>query len=94
MALKTKIVAISGVAISGAFLALAQVPPVPTPGGDVLDPQDFPPVLIHQSLPSTHPGFDGLNAELNGITNFRGLSALSSTGGTEIEIRAYRVHIT
>ena len=31
MSLKTKIVAISGAALSSAFLALAQVPPVPIP---------------------------------------------------------------
>ena len=75
MSLKSKIVAISGAALSSAFLALAQVPPVPIPGGQVVG---HPPVLIHAFFPDTlRP-----NAELNGITNFRGLSALAYTNGT------------
>jgi hypothetical protein len=84
MGVKTKIAAIFGAALSSAFLALAQVPPtpIPIPGGDVVGPPDFAPVLIHQFLPGSEPGFDGLNAELNGITNFQGLSALAYTSGT------------
>jgi len=81
MTLKTKIAAISGAALSSAFLALAQVPPVPIPGGDVIATNPTI-VQIHQFLPGTEAGFDGLNAELNGITNFRGLSALAYTTGT------------
>ena len=78
MSLKNKIVAISGAALSSAFLALAQVPPVPIAGGDVITPG----FQVHVFSPGTEPGFDGLNAELNGITNFRGLSALAYTSGT------------
>jgi hypothetical protein len=81
MSLKTKIAAICGAALSSAFLALAQVPPapIPIPGGDVIAPG----VQIHSFSPgSTELGFDGLNAELNGITNFQGLSALAYTSGT------------
>jgi hypothetical protein len=80
MSLKSKLAAISSAALSSAYLALAQVPPVPIAGGDVLGPPTFPPFLVHQFLPG--PGFDGLNAELNGITNFRGLAALAYTNGT------------
>ena len=77
--LKTKIAAICGAALSSAFLALAQVPPVPIPGGDVIAPG----VQVHIFSPgSTELGGDGLNAELNGITNFQGLSALAYTNGT------------
>ena len=76
MSLKTKIVALSGAALSSAFLALAQVPPVPIPGGAVVS--DVPPVQIHAFFPGTRRP----NAELNGITNFRGLSALAYTNGT------------
>jgi hypothetical protein len=62
-----------------------QVQPVPILGGDVLGPPDFPPVLFHQFLPGPGAGFDGLQAEPNGITNFRGLAALAYTGGTAID---------
>ncbi len=54
----------------------------PIPGGDVLGPPDFPPVLVQQFLPGPDIGFDGLNAEPNGITDFRGLAALAYTVGT------------
>lgn len=80
MRLKAKFAVAAGTALSSAFLMLAQVPPVPIAGGDVLGPPTFPPVLVHQFLPG--PGFDGLNAELNGITNFRGLATLAYTAGT------------
>ena len=63
-------------------LVTTDINAVPIAGGDVLGPPDFPAVLIHQFLPGTDPGFDGLNAELNGITNFRGLAALAYTQGT------------
>ena len=82
MSLKSKLAAISSAALSSAYLALAQVPPVPIAGGDVLGPPTFPPFLVHQFLPGPGAGFDGLNAELNGITNFRGLAALAYTIGT------------
>ena len=75
--------------------------PIPIAGGDVLGPPSFPPVLIHQFLPGPGTGFDGVNAELNGITNFQGLAALAYTSGTatdnhgrsyvaQTDIRLYR----
>jgi hypothetical protein len=51
----------------------------------VLGPPNYPPFQIHQFLPgdpTTIPGADGVNAEPNGITNFRGLVALAYTTGT------------
>ena len=56
--------------------------PVPIAGGDVLGPPGFRPVLIHQFLPGPGIGFDGVDAELNGITDFHGLAALAYTSGT------------
>src|SRR6266851_382495 len=78
----------SGLALPS--LALADEPdgsrrhvaPVPIAGGDVLGPPDFPPFPIRQFPPGVGAGFDGLDAELNGITNFRGTAALGYTGGT------------
>src|SRR5215470_3016220 len=51
--------------------------PVPIPGGI-----DLPP-LIHIFAPGpVDLGFQGLDVELNGITNFRGFSALGYLAGT------------
>jgi hypothetical protein len=61
--------------------------PVPIPGGDVLGPPTFAPFLIHQFLPGPGAGFDGVNAEPNGITNFQGLAALAYTSGTATDNR-------
>src|ERR1700737_4295875 len=50
--------------------------PVVIPGGDVLGPPAFPPFQIHQFAPGDPAlGLDGIDAEPNGITNFRGLVA-------------------
>ncbi len=51
--------------------------PVPIPGGDLV------PTLIHNFLPGpTSLGFDGIDVEPNGITNFRGFVAQTTLGGT------------
>jgi hypothetical protein len=51
--------------------------PVPIPGGINLPP------VIHIFAPGpVSLGFQGLDVELNGITNFRGFSALGYLGGT------------
>jgi hypothetical protein len=63
-------------AVASALPVLAQVPPVPIVGGDTVPP------LIHQFLPGTGIAFDGLNADANGITNFRSSVALAYTAGT------------
>ena len=51
--------------------------PVPIPGGDVIPP------LIHNFLPGpTSLGFDGIDVEPNGISNFRGFVAQTTLAGT------------
>ncbi len=53
--------------------------PVPIPGGDTVPPIGF----IHNFLPGpTSLGFDGIDVEPNGITNFRGFVAQTTLGGT------------
>lgn len=53
------------------------IEPVPIPGGDVIPP------LIHNFLPGpTSLGFDGIDVEPNGITNFRGFAAQATVAGT------------
>lgn len=69
--------------------------PVVIPGGDVFTPSpppspQFPPFQIHQFLPgdpAVLPGADGIDAEPNGITNFRGLVAMGYTTGTATDDR-------
>jgi hypothetical protein len=56
----------------------APVQPVPIPGGDLLAPFG----LFNQFFPGVGPTFDGLNADPQGITNFRGLVAMGYTAGT------------
>jgi hypothetical protein len=80
-----KIAALLCIGLVSSLPTWGQVPPVPIAGGDVLGPPDFPPVLFHQFLPGPGAGFDGLNAEPNGITNFRGLAAQAYTGGKAID---------
>lgn len=66
-----------------AFPVRSQVPstptvePVPIPGGDVFSPVLF----INQFTPGDGAGFDGLNADPHGITNFRGEVAMGYTNG-------------
>ena len=56
-----------------------KVQPIPLPGGDI-----FPLYgLFNQFSPgfSGQPGFDPMNADPQGITNFRGVTAMGYTGG-------------
>jgi hypothetical protein len=64
-----------------------QVLPVPIPGGDVIPP------LVNQFFPGDGDGFDGLNADPHGITNFRGTVAMGYTNGlaTDNAGNAYQV---
>ena len=65
--------------MKGGFIAAPDrnTDPVPIPGGI-----DLPP-LIHIFAPGpVDLGFQGLDVELNGITNFRGFSALGYLAGT------------
>jgi hypothetical protein len=56
----------------------APVQPVPLPGGDLLAPFG----LFNQFFPGVGPIYDGVNADPQGITNFRGLVAMGYTTGT------------
>lgn len=53
-----------------------QVFPVPIQGGDVVPP------FINQFFPGVGAGFDGLNADPHGITNFNGVVAMGYTNGS------------
>lgn len=55
----------------------AQVLPVPIPGGDVIAPFG----LFNQFFPGVGAGFDGLDADPHGITNFGGVIAMGYTNG-------------
>jgi hypothetical protein len=84
------------VARAAAAATLAAPPPEPVPiaGGDVLGPPKYRAFLVRQFLPGPDKkaGQDGVNAEPNGITNFRGLVALAYTTGTATDTsgRKYR----
>jgi hypothetical protein len=62
---------------------------VPIPGGDVVAPLG----LINQFLPGVGAGFDGLNADPQGITNFSGTVAMGYTAGqaTDNSGKTYQV---
>ena len=65
----------------------ASVAPLPIPGGDLIPcpctGQASGSLLIHQFLPG--PGFDGQDAEPNGITNFNGIFAQVYMGGHAVD---------
>lgn len=65
----------------------ASVAPLPIPGGDLIScpctGQASGSLLIHQFLPG--PGFDGQDAEPNGITNFNGTFAQVFMGGHAVD---------
>ena len=71
------ILALAGVTLL-AQVQPPQVLPVPIPGGDVIPPFG----LFNQFLPGGGTGFDGLNADPHGITNFNGLVAMGYTLGS------------
>lgn len=57
------------------------VQPIPLPGGDI-----FPPYGLYNQFfpgpPNATPPFDPMNADPQGITNFRGVTAMGYTSGT------------
>jgi hypothetical protein len=63
------------------------VAPLPIPGGDLIPcpcvGQQSGSLLIHQFL--VGPGFDGQDAEPNGITNFNGTFAQVYMGGQAVD---------
>ena len=62
--------------------AAPQVFPVPIPGGDVIPPLTSNINQFTPGVPGPGDFFDGVNAEPNGITNFKGVVALGYTLGT------------
>ena len=66
------------VLVMGCTLLWGQVEPVPIPGGDLITPFG----LFNQFFPGPDPAQDGLYAEPQGITNFRGLVAMGYAIGT------------
>jgi hypothetical protein len=63
--------------LCGSWQMQGQVSPIPIRGGDIIPP------FISQFLPGPGGGFDGLNAEPHGITNFSGVVAMGYTSGTD-----------
>jgi len=72
-----KLVCAACVLVCGCLPLRSQVQPVPIPGGDLIPPFG----LFNQFFPGVGAGFDGLNADPHGITNFRGLVAMGYTNG-------------
>ena len=62
--------------VLGSTTLWAQVEAVPILGGDELPP------LIHSFLPGPGVGFDSVNADPNGLNNFKGVVAMGYTAGT------------
>jgi hypothetical protein len=68
-----------------------KVQPIPLPGGDIVPPTPLPGGGIFPSYglfnqffpgpPNQTPPFDPINADPQGITNFRGVTAMGYTGG-------------
>ena len=73
--------------VCGSWQMHGQVYPVPIRGGDIIPP------FITQFFPGPGVGFDGLNAEPHGITNFSGLVAMGYTSGTAIDKAGHTYNI-
>ena len=61
-----------------------KVQPIPLPGGDIFTTPTPPYGLYNQFFPgppNQNPPFDPINADPQGITNFRGVTAMGYTGG-------------
>ena len=61
-------------------ISTLKVQPIPLPGGDI-----FPPYGLYNQFfpgpPNQNPPFDPMNADPQGITNFRGVTAMGYTSG-------------
>jgi len=60
------------------------VMPIPLPGGDIFTTPTPPYGLYNQFFPgppNQNPPFDPMNADPQGITNFRGVTAMGYTSG-------------
>jgi hypothetical protein len=76
------ILLLSSFPLLGQVQAASQIEPIPIPGGDILPP------LFNQFFPGVGAGFDGLNADPHGITNFRGFVAMGTQMGRRSTITA------
>ena len=87
------------VSVLGSVAVWAQAPPspvfpIPLPGGDVIPSAPAGNlVFFNQFTPGVGAGFDGLDADPHGITNFRGVVAMGYTIGpaTDNKGTAYQV---
>ena len=68
------------VLVCGSWQMQGQVFPIPIRGGDILARRH---ILINQFFPGPGVGFDGLNAEPHGITNFSGIVAMAYISGAD-----------
>jgi hypothetical protein len=72
-------------------ISTLKVQPIPLPGGDIVPPTPlpgggmFPSYGLYNQFfpgpPKMNPPFDPMNADPQGITNFRGVTAMGYTGG-------------
>jgi hypothetical protein len=78
------------VLVCGSWQMQGQVYPIAIRGGDILARRHL---LINSFLPGPGVGFDGLNAEPHGITNFSGLVAMGYTSGTATDTAGHTYNI-
>ena len=82
--------------VSGCLAVQAQISdyvyPVPIPGGDIflVGPSK---VFINSFLPGVGAGFDDVNADPHGITNFSGIVAMAYTAGTATDSAGHTYNI-
>jgi hypothetical protein len=65
-------------------ISTLKVQPIPIPGGDTFTTPTPPYGLYNQFFPgppNQNPPFDPMNADPQGITNFRGVTAMGYTSG-------------
>jgi len=65
-------------------ISTLKVQPIPIPGGDIFTTPTPPYGLYNQFFPgppNQNPPFDPMNADPQGITNFRGVTAMGYTSG-------------
>jgi hypothetical protein len=65
-------------------ISTLKVQPIPIPGGDIFATPTPPYGLYNQFFPgppNQNPPFDPMNADPQGITNFRGVTAMGYTSG-------------
>jgi hypothetical protein len=84
--------------VSGCLTVQAQVSnyvyPVPIPGGDIfLAGPSQQQVFLNQFFPGIGAGFDEVNADPHGITNFSGIVAMGYTSGKATDSAGHTYNI-